>query len=61
MATVLEWISNVLPMSYAIEAMKVAARGSDLGAEFWRDVLVVAGSALLALILGAATLRRRTP
>jgi ABC-2 type transport system permease protein len=61
MATVLEWISNVLPMSYAIKAMKVAATGSDLGAEFWRDVLVVAGSALLALILGAATLRRRTP
>jgi ABC-2 type transport system permease protein len=61
MATVLEWISNMLPMSYAIEGMKDVVMGGDLGGEFWRDVAVVAGSALLALVLGAATLRRRTP
>ncbi|GAA4589603.1 ABC transporter permease [Planotetraspora phitsanulokensis] len=61
MATVLEWISNVLPMSYAIEGMKVVVMNGELGGEFWRDVAVVAGSALLALVLGAATLRRRTP
>jgi ABC-2 type transport system permease protein len=61
MATLLEWVSNVLPMSYAIEAMKAAAAGGDLGGDFWRDILVVAAAALLALILGAATLRRRTP
>jgi ABC-2 type transport system permease protein len=61
MATVLEWISNVLPMSYAIEAMKLAVMGADLGGDFWRDVTVVIGSILLALGLGAATLRRRTP
>ncbi|MBP2707289.1 ABC transporter permease [Microbispora sp. RL4-1S] len=61
MAALLEWISDVLPMSYAIEAMKDAAMGDDLGGEFWRDILVVAGCVLLALVLGAATLRRRTP
>ncbi|GIH22457.1 transport permease protein [Acrocarpospora phusangensis] len=61
MATVLEWISNVLPMSYAIEAMKLAAVSAELGGDFWRDVAVVSGSILLALGLGAATLRRRTP
>ncbi|GAA0374507.1 transport permease protein [Acrocarpospora corrugata] len=61
MATVLEWVSNVLPMSYAIEAMKLAVMGADLNGDFWRDVAVVAGSILLALGLGAATLRRRTP
>ncbi|GII53654.1 transport permease protein [Planotetraspora thailandica] len=61
MATALEWVSNVLPMSYAIDAMKTAVMGAELGGEFWRDVLVVAGAALLALILGAATLPRRTP
>ncbi|PZX31547.1 ABC-2 type transport system permease protein [Streptomyces sp. DvalAA-21] len=32
----------------------------DVTADFSRDVLVVAGSALLVLCLGAATLRRRT-
>ncbi|GIH90920.1 ABC transporter permease [Planobispora siamensis] len=60
MATVLEWVSNVLPMSYAIEAMKLAAATGAEG-DFWRDVAVVLGSAVLALVLGAATLRRRTP
>ncbi|WP_030456167.1 ABC transporter permease [Herbidospora cretacea] len=61
MATVLEWISNVLPMSYALEAMKLAVVSGDLGSDFWRDIAVVAGSVLLALVLGAATLKRRTP
>jgi ABC-2 type transport system permease protein len=61
MATVLEWVSAVLPLSYAIEAMKGAVSGGDLGGEFWRDVLVVVGCILLALVLGATTLRRRTP
>ncbi|WP_061300459.1 ABC transporter permease [Herbidospora cretacea] len=61
MATVLEWISNVLPMSYALEAMRLAVIGGDLGGDFWRDIAVVAGCVLLALVLGAATLKRRTP
>jgi ABC-2 type transport system permease protein len=61
MAAVLEWISNVLPMSYAIDAMKDAVSGADLGGDFWWDVAIVAGATLLALVLGAATLRRRTP
>jgi ABC-2 type transport system permease protein len=60
MAPVLEWISNVLPLSYALDAMKAAvSTGAD--AAYWVDVAVVAGAALLALVLGAATLRRRTP
>ncbi|WP_055479027.1 ABC transporter permease [Sphaerimonospora mesophila] len=60
MATVLQWVSDVLPMSYAIDAMRGAAAGGELSGEFWRDVLIVAGSAVLALVLGAATLPRRT-
>ncbi|MBO4273826.1 ABC transporter permease [Microbispora triticiradicis] len=61
MTPVLEWISDVLPMSYAIEAMAHACADPDPGGEFWRDVAMVAGSAVLALLLGAVTLRRRTP
>jgi ABC-2 type transport system permease protein len=61
MATLLEWISNVLPMSYAIDAMRAAVTSEDLTGTFWRDTLIVAGCAVLALVLGAATLRRRTP
>ncbi|MDX3386963.1 ABC transporter permease [Streptomyces niveiscabiei] len=56
----LEAISDVLPMSYAVDGMNEILRHTDLTAAFVRDVLVVAGCALLVLGLGAATLRRRT-
>ncbi|MEU6488046.1 ABC transporter permease [Streptomyces sp. NPDC046887] len=57
----LEAVSNVLPMSYAVDGMNEVLRHTDATADFLRDVLIVAGCALLVLALGAATLRRRTP
>ncbi|MCW7945544.1 antibiotic ABC transporter permease [Streptomyces hygroscopicus] len=56
----LEAISDVLPMSYAVDAMNEVLRHTDVTPTFVRDVLIVAGCALLVLGLGAATLRRRT-
>ncbi|MGZ5416421.1 MAG: ABC transporter permease [Nocardioides sp.] len=66
MPDVLEAISNLMPLSYAVDAMSGVASvtGSALGnvdAEVWQDVGVVAGFAVAGLALGAATLRRRTP
>jgi ABC-2 type transport system permease protein len=60
MAGWLEWISAVLPMTYAYDALSRAATETPLGSRFWLDVILVAGATLLALALGAATLRRRT-
>ncbi|MFE5030195.1 ABC transporter permease [Streptomyces sp. NPDC056656] len=60
MQPVLEAISNVLPMSYAVDGMNEVLRHTDLTADFIRDAAVVAGCAVLVLALGAATLRRRT-
>ncbi|MFC8239077.1 ABC transporter permease [Streptomyces sp. NPDC057284] len=60
MAPVLEAISNVLPMSYAVDGMNEVLHHTDVTGNFVRDVLIVAGCALLVLTLGAATLRRRT-
>ena len=57
---VLEAISNVLPLSYATDAMQTLSTTSAT-ADVWRDVAIVAAFALAALGLGAATLRRRTP
>jgi ABC-2 type transport system permease protein len=57
---VLEAVSNVLPLSYAVDAMTHLTRGTST-AEVWVDLLVVASFAVCALGLGAATLRRRTP
>ena len=60
MPAVLEAISDVLPLSYAVDAMQELVGAADTSA-VWRDVAVVAGFALGALALGAGTLRRRTP
>ncbi|ORT58980.1 ABC transporter permease [Streptomyces sp. CB03238] len=60
MQPALEALSNVLPMSYAVDGMNQVLRHTDMTADFLRDTLVVAACALLVLTLGAATLRRRT-
>ncbi|HET6627471.1 MAG TPA: ABC transporter permease [Nocardioidaceae bacterium] len=62
---VLEVVSDVLPLSYAVDAMNnVAATASDAFAgvdpEVWTDLVVIGGFVLGLLLLGAATLRRRT-
>jgi len=61
MAEWLQWVSAVLPLTYAFDALDRAAHESTLGPRFWADVGIVIGAMLLALVLGAATLRRRTP
>jgi ABC-2 type transport system permease protein len=61
MAPALETASDVLPLTYAFDGLLRAAAPADLGGEFWLDVAVVVGSIALALLLGAATLKRRTP
>ncbi|SCK58725.1 ABC-2 type transport system permease protein [Streptomyces sp. WMMB 714] len=60
MQPVLEYVSDVLPMSYAVEGMNEVLQHSDPTGDFVRDAAIVGGSALLVLCLGAATLRRRT-
>jgi ABC-2 type transport system permease protein len=57
----LEWISNVMPASYALEALQQVGAHPELTGIAVRDIVVVIGCALIALCLAAATLRRRTP
>jgi ABC-2 type transport system permease protein len=61
MADVLRWVSDALPMSYAIDALTAARTSSTLTAGMTVDLLVVGGCVVAALALGAATLRRRSP
>ncbi|MEU5364690.1 ABC transporter permease [Streptomyces sp. NPDC005925] len=60
MHPVLETLSDLLPMSYAVDGMNEVLHHTDMTTAFVRDVLIVAGCALLVLGLGAATLRRST-
>ena len=57
----LQWISNVMPASYALEALQQVSSHTELTGVAVRDIVVVAGSAFAALCLAAGTLRRRTP
>lgn len=59
MPALLEAISVVLPLTYGVDALQSLARDPDVDA-IWGDVVVVAGFVLVALVVGARTLRRRT-
>jgi ABC-2 type transport system permease protein len=61
MATWLQWISDVMPASYALEALQQVGAHTVLTGIAVRDMVVVLGFAIAALCLAAATLRRRTP
>jgi ABC-2 type transport system permease protein len=61
MAQWLQWVSALMPFTYAYDALERAATDATLGPRFWVDVGVVVGVTVLALALGAGTLRRRTP
>ena len=60
MAEALEAASYALPLTYAYDALDRVTSDGTLGDRGTADVLVTCGVILLALALGAATLRRRT-
>jgi ABC-2 type transport system permease protein len=60
MADWLRLISALLPLTYAYDALAKVAAGGPYGTRFAVDMAVIVGSIVVALALGAATLRRRT-
>jgi ABC-2 type transport system permease protein len=60
MAGWLQAISDVLPMSYAVEALQEVGANSAPTGTLWRDLGIIIGCVVVALLAGAATLRRRT-
>ncbi|HEX6872512.1 MAG TPA: ABC transporter permease [Micromonosporaceae bacterium] len=61
MAGWLQAISDVMPMTYAVEALQEVGKHAEATDLLWRDLGIVVGCVLVALALAAATLRRRTP
>lgn len=61
MAGWLQAIADVLPLTYAVDALLEVGSSAQATATMWRDLIIVAGAAVVALVLAAATLRRRTP
>ncbi|GAA2609643.1 ABC transporter permease [Dactylosporangium fulvum] len=60
MAGWMQAISDVLPMSYAVQALTELGSNTEPTGIMWRDLAIIIGCVVVALLLGAATLRRRT-
>jgi len=60
MAGWLQAISKALPLTYAVEALEEVGANVDPTDIMWRDFAIIVGCAVAALLLGAATLRRRS-
>lgn len=59
MAKLLQWFANVMPLTYSVDAMKQITIHTSWDGTLIRDLMVVAGFAIVALILGSATIRRQ--
>ena len=61
MIGVLSGLSDIMPLSYAVDAIKLVTSSTQVSAELVRDMGIVFGCILIALLAGAATLPPRTP
>ncbi|MGA7205346.1 MAG: ABC transporter permease [Specibacter sp.] len=57
---VLEGLSNVLPLSYAVDGLQEVAKHADPTASLVTDLVVIAAFVVAGLLLASLTLRRRT-
>jgi ABC-2 type transport system permease protein len=57
----LEAVSNMLPLTFSVDALQEIAGNSTATAAMWQDVGVMASVVLAVLVLAALTLRRSTP
>jgi ABC-2 type transport system permease protein len=60
LSDLLRWLSDVLPMSYAVDAMQQITAGSSWSGQQTRDIVVILIFTICSLVGGALTLRRRT-
>jgi ABC-2 type transport system permease protein len=60
MAGWLHALSDIMPMTYAVEALQEVGAHANATAKLWTDFGIVVGCVVVALTLAAATLRRRS-
>jgi ABC-2 type transport system permease protein len=60
MAAPLRWLSDVMPLTYAVDGMQRLTDSGGVTGPVAVDIAVVLGAALVAVALGAATLQRRS-
>lgn len=60
MPDLLEKIAYFLPLTYALDALTSIAQQTNIISDMWRDLWVVVACIVVAVLLGALTLRRKT-
>lgn len=60
MADWLEAIANVMPLTYAVDALQETAAYAEPTDQFWVDLIVVSGCVVVVLLLASLTLRRQS-
>jgi ABC-2 type transport system permease protein len=61
MAEPLQWLSDVFPLTYAVEGMQLVAASDEVTGELVTDLGVIAACVVVFVALGAVTLPRRSP
>jgi ABC-2 type transport system permease protein len=59
MAQILQWLADIMPLTYIVDAMKQVTAQTAWTGQLVRDLVIIAAFAVGALVLGAATLRRQ--
>ena len=59
--TALRYASDVMPLSYAVDALRTITSRADATGDVLQDVGIVLAFVIALIAAGAATLRRRTP
>lgn len=59
MAKVLQWLSDIFPLTYSVDAMKQVTLHTTWVPDLVRDLIIVVGCGIIALVLGSVTIRRQ--
>jgi ABC-2 type transport system permease protein len=59
MAKPLQWFADIMPLTYSVDAMKQVTLNSQWSLILTRDLSIVIGFGIVAIILGSMTIRRQ--
>jgi ABC-2 type transport system permease protein len=59
MNQLLQWLSDVFPLTYSVDAMKQVTLFANWTGQLTRDFLLIVGFTVVSLIIGAVTIRRQ--
>ncbi len=59
MAKPLQWFANVMPLTYSVDAMKQVTQYSNWTSTHTKDLIIVLGVTVLALVLSSITIKRQ--